>query len=168
MSNATRIRPRFQYKSSMKLSEILSFLKKDIQVSDEVEAEYMQHHVYLRIPEKDLHYWSPELHLTIDEQEEDTLVRGVIGPKPKVWTMFMFFYSGVIVLFMFGSAIGVSQWMLGLDAPWLWSMPASTLMGLGIFIAAKIGQRLGKAQMQTLIDLVDGVLDRGENKTRVM
>ncbi len=167
MNNATRIRPRFRYLSSLSAADIIDFVKEGVTHTDDVEAGYMQHHVYLRIPDKDMHYWSPELHLTLDETEENTVVRGVIGPKPKVWTMFMFFYSGVIVLFMFGSAIGVSQWWLGLDAPWLWSMPAAALLGAIIFVAAKIGQNLGKAQMHKLINFVDDILDKGELKTKV-
>lgn len=118
----------------------------------------MQHHIYLRIPPKAQYYWSPELHLTLEANDGGTLVRGIVGPKPKIWTMYMFFYSGVIVLFMFGSAMGISQWMLGLDAPWLWSMPASGLLGLLIFAAAKIGQKMASAQTLRLKNFMKQVL----------
>lgn len=129
-----------------------------------VTGNTLENHAYLRIPEEAQHYWSPEFHVTVEKQEEGSLVRGVVGPKPKVWTMFMFFYSAVIVLFFLGMAMGVSQWMLGMDSPMLWSIPACIGLWIAIVLAAKFGQYKGKKQMLQLWHFLDQAVDLGEKK----
>ena len=75
---------------------------------------------------------------------------GVMGPKPKIWTMFVFFYTGVLTSAFFGASYGVIQLMLGMEAPFLWAIPLG-LLGLGlIYGAAQYGQSRGRAQMEEL------------------
>ena len=130
-----------------------------------VSGNTLHNHAYLQIPQEELHYWSPEFHVTVEPLEAGSLVRGVVGPKPKVWTMFMFLYSAVVVLFFLGAAMGVSQWMLGMDAPWLWSIPACVAMWLIILAAAQYGQYKGKQQMTRLWQFVDDLVDKGEENS---
>jgi hypothetical protein len=59
--------------------------------SKEVAGNTLLNHAYLKIPEHEQNYWSPELHITVEAVEGGSLVNGVVGPKPKIWTMFMFF-----------------------------------------------------------------------------
>jgi hypothetical protein len=144
--------------------EVIKKIENKLRSSNtDVAGSILQHHAYLKIPEKDQHYWSPEFHITVEETETGSLVRGVIGPKPKVWTMFMFFYSGVIVLLAFGSAMGVSQWMLNMKAPWLWSIPAALLLWLGVYLAALYGQHLGHEQTIKLQDYLKDCLNIQED-----
>jgi len=123
----------------------------------------LDNHAYLQIPDEDQHYWSPEFHVTVEKQKNGgALVRGVVGPKPKIWTMFMFFYTAVIVLFFLGLSMGVSQWVLGMDAPFLWSIPACIGLWIAILIAAKFGQLKGHKQMERLWHFLDEAIDKGE------
>ena len=117
-----------------------------------IELVYQVESVFdLQIPDEDQHYWSPEFHVTVEKiKGNGSLVRGVIGPKPKVWTMFMFFYSAVIVLLFLGISMSVSQWVLGMDAPFLWSIPACAGLWITLLIAAKFGQFKGHKQMERL------------------
>ena len=155
-----RVRPRCRYVLDMTADEVMKKIETELRNSNtDVTGSILQHHAYLKIPEKDQHYWSPEFHITVEEIETGCLVRGVIGPKPKVWTMFMFFYSGVIVLLAFGSALGVSQWMLNMQAPWLWSIPAALILWLGIYLAAIYGHHLGHAQTNKLQDYLKDCLN---------
>ena len=142
-----RIRPRSRFKIELTVDEVMKLIESKLRDDDDqVTGSILLNHAYLKIPDKDQHYWSPEFHITVEEAETGSLVRGIVGPKPKVWTMFMFFYSAVIVLLLFGSAMGVSQWMLGMDAPWLWSIPAALILWIGIYLAAFYGQYLGYDQ----------------------
>jgi len=125
----------------------------------------LENHAYLHIPKDEQHYWSPEFDITVEETEEGTLVRGVVGPKAKVWTMFMFFYSAVIVLLFLGVTMGVSQWMLGIDAPVLWGIPACLLLWILILSAAKFGQYKGKSQTERLWFFLEDAVDRAEKTT---
>ncbi len=113
----------------------------------------------MRIPEKDQHYWSPELHVWVREQDGSTVVSGVVGPNPKIWTMFMFFYFVVLGLTFFGGIYGIIQWQLGMDAPFLWSIPAGIVGILLVFSAASFGQNKGKEQMLLLRGFLDRAID---------
>ncbi len=143
------------------MQALVNNLRKD---NKKVTGTTLLNHAYLKIPDREQSYWSPELHVTVEETERGALIRGVVGPKPRIWTMFMFFYSAIIVLFLFGSALGISQWMLGMDAPWLWSIPASVVLWLLVFFAAKYGQRKGNRQMARLRNFVDMILEEAENE----
>jgi len=143
------------------MDSILTRLKK---TTGEVTGSILINHAYLRIKEENQHYWSPELHITVEKTDEGTLVRGVAGPKPKIWTMFMFFYSVVIVSFVLGSTLGLSQWSLNMDAPWLWTIPASIIAWFLIVGAAKYGQYKGKDQLMLLNEYMYTALAEGEDK----
>lgn len=128
-----------------------------------VAGSTLDHHAYLQIPNEDQHYWSPEFHVTVEKQKDGgSLVRGVVGPKPKVWTMFMFFYSAVFVFLFLGLSMGVSQWVLDMDAPILWSIPVCIGLWIAILLAAKFGQFKGKEQMERLWQFLDEAIDKGE------
>ncbi|MCF6342966.1 MAG: hypothetical protein L3J31_09205 [Bacteroidales bacterium] len=143
------------------MDSIVSKLRKN---KEKVAGDTLLNHAYLKIPEDEQDYWSPELHVTVEGVEGGSLVNGVVGPKPKIWTMFMFFYTGIIVIFIFGGALGVSQWMLGMNAPWLWSIPLAAFLWLVVFLAAKFGQRQANRQMARLRNFLDLALEEAESK----
>ncbi|NOY49347.1 MAG: hypothetical protein GXO88_02085 [Chlorobi bacterium] len=155
-----KLRPRLKIESEKSPALLMeSIVAKLMAPSEYVVGSTLGNHAYLKIKDEHQHYWSPELHLSIEETDNGSLLRGVAGPKPKIWTMFMFFYSAVIVLFLFGASLGLSQWSLGMHAPWLWSIPASVFTWLLILGAAKYGQSKGKHQLGLLYGFVDEVLE---------
>lgn len=161
-----RVRPRYRRISSLPSCQVIDEILEGLIAKKGVAGSTLENHAYLRIPDEDQHYWSPEFHVTVEKLEEGSLVRGVVGPKPKVWTMFMFFYSAVIVLFFLGTAMGVSQWMLKMDSPMLWSIPACILLWILIVVAAKFGQYKGQKQMERLWQFLDDAVDAGETKEK--
>lgn len=159
-----RVRPRYRRITSLPSCQVIDQILEALVEKRGIVGSTLENHAYLRIPDEKQHYWSPEFQVTVEKQEKGSLVRGVIGPKPKVWTMFMFFYSAVLVLFFLGTAMGLSQWMLGMDAPVLWSIPACIILWILIVVAAKIGQQKGKRQMIELWKFVDDAIDLGEKR----
>ena len=58
-------------------------------------------HIFIKLPKREQHFWSPQLHLEITEKDENTCsLHGFFGPNPTVWTMFMFLHVAVGILFM--------------------------------------------------------------------
>lgn len=159
-----RIRPRYRRITNLPSCQVIDQILEGLVEKRGVVGSTLENHAYLRIPDDKQHYWSPEFHVTVEKLENGALVRGIVGPKPKVWTMFMFLYSAVIVLFFLGTAMGVSQWMLGMDAPVLWTIPACIVLWILIVLAAKIGQQKGKRQMVELWKFVDKAIDLGEKR----
>lgn len=106
----------------------------------------------LQIPDKDRHYWSPQLSLMMEELEnkEGTLIRGLYGPAPAVWTMFVFFYALIGFALVVVLIIGFSRKSLGMEAPILWWVPVLLLVFLSLYLVSYFGQKLGHDQMETL------------------
>lgn len=158
-----RVRPRYKRYSKLQPCQVIDQILEGLIKKKGVAGSTLDNHAYLQIPEEDQHYWSPEFHVTVEKQADGgSLIRGVVGPKPKVWTMFMFFYSAVIVLFFLGLSMGVSQWVLGMDAPVLWSIPACIGLWILIVLSAKFGQYKGRNQMESLWYFLDESIDKGE------
>jgi len=159
MSNS-RLRPKCRIVSSQSPNEVLDKIATNLKAEAlNFEGQIVQEHAFIRIPEKDQHYWSPELHVWARQEEKETIVYGVMGPKPKIWTMFMFFYTGVITSAFFGSSYGIIQFMLGMDAPFLWSIPLGILGISLVYGAAKYGQYKGKRQMEILKDFLEQAVE---------
>ena len=161
-----RVRPRYKRLTTVPPCQVIDQILEGLIEKKGVSGSTLDNHAYLQIPQEDQHYWSPEFNVTVEKQEKGALVRGVLGPKPKVWTMFMFFYSAVIVLFFLGLAMGVSQWMLGMNAPILWSIPACIILWVLIVLAAKFGQFKGRAQTEVLWRFIDEAIEAGEKKMK--
>ena len=166
MSNF-EIRPRFKRSTSLSQNEITDLLQKALNENDSSSViGYMSdHHVFLKIPEKDRHYWSPELHLEIEEQKNSTLIRALFGPSPSVWFLFVFFYCVLGFASLVIMIMGFSQLNLGLSARILWFLPILIILFLLAFSTAKAGQKLGHDEMHLLYDFVEDALNK--NWTRV-
>lgn len=158
--DTARIRPRYRRITEKSAQQVIASIVNDLRTSKHINGNTLENHAYLGIPVAEQKYWSPEMHVTIETLDEGTLVRGVIGPKPKIWTMYMFFYSAVVVMFFLGAALGVSEWMLHMDAPWLWSIPICIVLYLLVLAAAKYGQYKSIQQMKRILDFLDNAVDK--------
>ena len=154
--NKLRLRPRF--KESIDLTEekvkekIGGYLASNPELCT---GEIVDHHVILKIPKSQQHYWSPQLNLELEKSEKGTIIRGLFGPKPGVWTMFVFFYSSIGFLTLMAFIFGLSQMMLKMNAYGLWAVPVGALLMIGLFVMSKIGQNMGKEQMYQLHDFLN-------------
>lgn len=153
--NTLRVRPRFKKEVEYPQNEV----KEKIKVALESNREnwlgkIVDNHVIIKVPAEQQHYWSPQLTLELEEQGEKTLIRGLFGPKPGVWTMFVFFYSALGFLTLMGLIFGLSQMMLKMNAYGLWALPVGGTLLIGLFVISKIGQRLSSDQMSQLNKLL--------------
>jgi len=150
-----RIRPRFKrevdFSQKVVKEKILAGLQDK---SESWHGKIVDNHVILKIPTDQQHYWSPQLTLELEKHGNSTLIRGLFGPNPGVWTMFVFFYSAIGFLTLMGLIFGLSQMMLKMNAYGLWSVPAGGFLLIGLFVMSKIGQRLGHDQMSQLNKLL--------------
>lgn len=150
-----QVRPRFKMETRFAAEE----LKKKLQVSLEQEQANCtgvvnEGYVTLYIPPQDRHYWSPQLNLTIEDTAEGSLIRGLYGPRPVVWTMFVFFYAIIGLAILFIGVLGFSQWILGNPATILWFVPVLILVFLSLYLVSHFGQKLGEKQMITLHNFI--------------
>lgn len=122
-------------------------------------GKIVDNHVIFKIPVSQQHYWSPQLTLDLESKNGGSLIRGLYGPNPAVWTMFVFFYSMIGFLTMLGLIFGLSQMILKMDPYGLWAVPIGGFLLIGLFVISKTGQKIGQKQMHQLKDFLDDSLN---------
>jgi len=160
--HAIEIRPRFTLVSSLKKFEILRDLEKEAATDPKVFCKIMNDHAYMKIVQKDYHFWSPELHLSVEETSDGSLIKGVVGPAPTVWTMFMFFYFAAIGAVLFACIHTYSDWVINQEEAAIWPIPASLGLLLAVFVGSKAAARFANPQTETLKAPLRKVLAQGD------
>lgn len=160
------VRPRFQLEVSLSQEEILKRIRAAL--DDKllsIRGLIVDHHVTLKIPVEDQHFWSPQLDLEVEEQESGALIRGLFGPKPSVWLMFVFFYALLGFIAVVVSVIGFSQMNLGLSAGILWLLPVMAFLLIMVYLSARHGQNLGADEMSRLNQFLHQALEGSPTTT---
>ena len=153
-TSITHIRPRFYITVPHKKSEIMNRLQEMVQNSPKnIKGKIVDNHIILDIVGEDVHYWSPHLNFRVEDDEENEdqcIVAGIIGPRPPVWTLFMFIYFSTGVIGFFISSYGVSKLLLDEYSKTIWAFPIAVLFMLTAYRAGKYGEQLGKDQIELL------------------
>ena len=163
---STQLRPRFETSIDCAPRGVLRALATSMK-QDEGDAlitgAVFQSSAVLRISAGHRHFWSPELQIGVDsdpENESVSVVRGMFGPRPSVWSMFIALYVFVVFAGVMGAMFGLSQLVLGRAALALWSVPAAALGIAVVYGIARTGRLLGRQQMNELKSFLDNVLER--------
>ncbi len=143
------IRPRFKLLSKLNADEISANLKEGLVTDKSIIGKKVIDVFYLDIPVKDQKYWSPELRASFEKNEagEGTLIRVVIGPRYKVWVLFVFIYTFLGLFCLFGGMYGMAQWTLGVESLWVYCFPVIAVVIALVYIVAKSGQRATRDEM---------------------
>ena len=158
-----RVRPRYKRVTFLPPCLVIDQVLQALINRREVKGMILENTAHLKIPEDERRFWSPEFRLTVYKMvEKGSLIRGVIGPNSKIWSLFMFLYAADFVLLFIGVIMGISQWVLGMEAPMLWSVPAFIALWLIIYMAAQLGQLKARKQTERLWKFLDRAIDRGE------
>ena len=154
-----QLRLRFKKKSAMKPEIIFSRIEKKFDLPESQCTGWVSNkHAMLKIPEEHRTYWSPQLNIEIEQEGEGSLIRGLYGPNPTVWTMFVFFYSFITFIGIGGLMYGLTQVTLK-HTPWaFWIVPAAGILLLGVYIIARVGQKMGDNQVTILQTFLDEIL----------
>ena len=161
--NSLRIRPKFSVLSPKPQDQIVAELQgknTDDHGSHPCRLQVFPNRFKLSIRKEHQHYWSPVLEVTMEEEEEGTLLTGRYGPHQNVWTLFTMLYLGIGILTLFISIIGLARMSLGLSARILWTIPVLVVTALFLYIVSQIGQKLGSDEITSLHHLVEELLDR--------
>ncbi|MBO6793271.1 MAG: hypothetical protein JJ895_05135 [Balneolaceae bacterium] len=143
-----RVRPRIRFYSTKTSDEITSEIKSRIRSGEcNCQGQVTSNFATIYPPVEEQHYWSPQLTITLEEDDSGTLVRGLYGPRPAVWTMFVFFYSIIGFATIIVAMIGLSFRTIGQPANILWAVPGLILLFFSLYLVAYFGQRFGHKQM---------------------
>lgn len=156
-----RIRPRFSVISELPQEEILESMKQELKKEEcECIGVVIPGHATVKIHPNNIHFWSPQLDLSLEDEDKGTLIRGLYGPNPSVWSLFAFGYLVIGILFMFIIIIGFSAVSLNEDTYVLWGLPILIGLAIGIYLLSQLGQKIGAEQTFTLHHFIEKVLEQ--------
>ncbi|MDT8341049.1 MAG: hypothetical protein RQ751_06010 [Longimicrobiales bacterium] len=158
--DATRLRPTFTLRLDLPREEAIERLRARLEASRSRDCwRGKGRWCEIHLPDPEQRIWTPHLSLRLDHEHEGSSIFGRFAPRPGVWTFFMFLYALVVFLILFGATLGYVQWASNERAWGLWAVWAGIpVLGL-IHLAAYVGQRLGRAQMEELKSRLDEVLE---------
>lgn len=156
-----RIRPRFRFEVSENAEEINLSIRSILNTQNcHCTGTSTSGFANFSPPKDELHFWSPQLTITIEETEKGSIVRGLYGLQPSVWTMFVFFYAATGFSLMISLIIGLSYWSLNIASPFTWLSPLLVLLFMSIYLVAYFGQKLGHRQMTSLHRFAEQCFER--------
>lgn len=154
-----RVRPRIRLESNLSSEEITTRIQEKLKSDDcACKGQVTAHFATIYPPLEDQHYWSPQLTITLEEQDDKTLVRGLYGPRPAVWTMFVFFYSFIGFATMIVLMIWLSYRTIGESTWFVWLIPVLIITFLSLYLVAYFGQRFGHKQLTRIHRFIEDCL----------
>ncbi|WP_435354312.1 hypothetical protein [Emticicia sp. SJ17W-69] len=143
-----RVRPKFKIVSEKRINEIVKLLTNKLGVTTQpVEGKVFSTHGLLRIKPTEQHYWSPQLSISFEETEgSKTIIRGMYGPHPSVWAVFLMGYVLFGLGMFFITMVGLVRLSLKLDASILWIVPFLFGGMVILWLLAQAGQKVGVEQ----------------------
>ena len=157
--NRILLKPRFRMELDNKsVDEILQSFKNNLaKDSCKYCSKISGNHIFLDIPEDENHFWSPQLQVEIvkDKTNNKTIVKGILGPKPQIWTMFMFFHFVIAVLFVVFFVWFYTNWSLDKDYKFQQIMLlVLPLLSVLLYFFGQSGKRFAYNQMVELDDFL--------------
>lgn len=156
------LRPRFKIELHESNDVVLKRFE-DLKTSQKnFNITRIDNHVFIKYPKKDQHFWSPQLHLEIDEVDANSsLLHGLFGPNPTVWTMFMFLHFMVAGLFIAFGIWAYTNWSLKSDFIVQVSlMVLMIIIWFVLYFAGRIGRDSSKKEMMQLHEVMESIIQQ--------
>ena len=125
-------------------------------------GKIIDNHIVVDVPVEENHFWSPQLAIEIEKVDDNqTIVKGLFGPKPNVWTLFMFFHFAVAVAFIGFSVMAYVKWTLKSDYTFPLIMVISLpVLWVVMYFLGRIGKKTGHKQMDELHEFMMKTLEK--------
>lgn len=152
LSNDIILRPRFKFDVNTDNEKLLKGFEDTKNSQSNFIVTRIDAHVFIKFPQQKQHFWSPQLHIEINKNEnQSTTIHGLFGPNPSVWTMFMFFHFIVAGLFIAFGIWTYTNITLGNSyaIPLFLTLFMVIIWAL-LYVAGRLGKAKGKPEMHTL------------------
>lgn len=151
------LKPRFKVSLNSTQEVVIKQLENSLKNDDcKYDSKIVNHHIVIDIPKGDNHFWSPQLHVEVEKETEETsLLRGLFGPKPQVWTFFMFLHFAVAISFFVFFIIAYSNYSLNKDYSFALLMCILLpVVWIVFYIFGQLGKKKGYTQMVAMHDFL--------------
>lgn len=156
------LRPRFSIDLKENSQTILKRFSDEFKKDETTfRGNIVDGHIFISVPKKDEYFWSPQLHLeSLENTENTSQLKGLFGPKPQVWTLFMFVHFVIGISFLGFCVLFYTRISLN-DSIFfpLIMMIALPLIWIVLYFLGKIGKDTGKNQMKNLHDFMLKVIN---------
>lgn len=153
LSNEIVLRPRFNFKVRHDNEHLLKLFEDTKHTQSDFIVSRIDDHIFIKIPKGKQHFWSPQLHLEInkDDTDNNSIIYGLFGPNPTVWTMFMFFHFVTAGLFIGFGIWTYVNWSLGSDfAIQLFITLFTVVIWFALYFGGRMGKKTGMGEMHQL------------------
>ena len=151
------LRPRFKMNYEENQQKLIAKFAENLKDADcRYCSKISDGHIIIDVPNEENHFWSPQLNIEIEKiSENESIVKGLFGPKPQVWTLFMFIHFAMAVAFIGFSIAAYVQWSLKSDYKTaLITTLALPILWILMYFLGRIGKKTGHKQMNELHDFM--------------
>ena len=142
-----RVRPKFRIECTCKPQNLVARINNSLENKHEqIEGKVFLTHGLFRIVPEHQHFWSPQLNVSFEETDDGTILRGMYGPHPTVWAVFLFGYAILGLSTFFITIIGLVKYSLHIESQILWFLPFLVGGLILLYIVAQTGQKMGVEQ----------------------
>ncbi|WP_308993830.1 GTP-binding protein [Mariniflexile litorale] len=154
------LRPRFKIKISRNKETILKKFQDSKKTQSDFIISRIDEHVFIKFPKEKQHFWSPQLHLEINNINNSSCVLyGLFGPNPTIWTFFMFLHFIVGLLFFAFGIWTYSNWTLKTSYAFQISfMLIMAIIWIVLYFIGSIGKASSKDEMKDLYDCMEKII----------
>lgn len=161
-TNDIVLRPRFKMELNMSNETILKTFELEKKSQSNFIVNRIDDHVFIKFPKEKQHFWSPQLHLEINEIDKNSSqLHGLFGPNPTVWTLFMFLHFMVAGLFIAFGIWAYTNWSLKTTyAIQVSLMLLMVVIWIALYFAGSIGKNSSKKEMHELHGFMNTILNK--------
>ncbi|MDO6807332.1 GTP-binding protein [Zobellia galactanivorans] len=160
LPNEIVLRPRFQWDVPEAKEEILQ--KFEMAEHPPFLVKRLDEHVFIKFNAQNNHFWSPQLHLQIEDIDAtNSHLYGIFGPNPTLWTFFMFIHFTIACLFIIFGIWAYSS--ASLNKPYhiqMGIMGFLVILWFVLYFFGRSGKQKGKPQMQELQTFTRKILEQ--------
>ena len=161
--NKILLKPRFKIEKQEKADAIIEKFKNVFaQGGNNYSGKIVDHHIIIDVPKDDEHFWSPQLHIEVEDGENGgTQIKGLYGPKPQIWSLFMFIHFGVALAFMVFLVLAYSRWSLEQDYSFALMMCfIMPVLWFVLYFIGRLGRKKGAEQIHQIDAFLKTILDK--------
>ena len=156
------LRPRFKIDFEESEVELMQKFKRNLSSGDcKYCSKIVDQHIIIDVPLEEDHFWSPQLNVEITPGEtSESIVKGLFGPKPQVWTLFMFLHFAVGITFLVFLTLLYVKWTFEENLTFsLVMVIILPIIWVALYVFGRLGRLKGKSQMEELHDFMMKTLD---------
>lgn len=159
--NEVVLRPRFKIELNRLHTSVLEAFEAKRLDQKQFIVSRVDDHVFIKLPKAQQQFWSPQLHLEINDLENNkSQLYGLFGPNPTVWTLFMFLHFLVAGLFIAFCIWAYSNYALKVDYQLqVWGLIGMVILWFILYFSGRLSKTSNQKEMTALYTFMSSVLD---------